>query len=153
MSAEPTFTGANTTTTLDPSWGLLALLHLAIVEDQPKALAPLWRALGRYGGPAWDALARRHSDGYRASDDVHQLVNLLHNREELSPLSGGWASRSAALHRWVLGDDDARAVELRTRLRLRGAWRLPCGHSVQELDAPGVCEGCTIAKLRGEGPA
>jgi aminoglycoside phosphotransferase (APT) family kinase protein len=154
VSAAPIFEGpVIEAAPLDRSWGVLALIHLAIVEDEADPLPLLWRTFRACRGPAWDALELLHPDGWRAMDALAELVALLHRRAELAPLAGAWTTRRAALARWVAGEADAKISDLRVRLRERGAWRLPCGHSIHELDAPGVCEGCTVENLRRRGAA
>lgn len=154
MSAAPTFTlpAALDGELLHPSWGVLALLHLAIVEDEGEAVPGLFTLLQRRGGAAWTAVAIRQPDGWRAADDLQELVASIQRRHKLEAMQGSWASRRAALIRWAVAPEAAAERELRGRLSLRGAWRMPCGHSVQELDAPGICEGCTIVKARERGP-
>lgn len=153
MSAAPTFTipAALDGELLHSSWGILALLHLSIIEDEGEAVPGLYTLLQRRGGPAWTAVAIRQPDGWRAADDLQELVSSIQRRHRLEAFQGGWASRRAALIRWAVAPEAAAERELRSRLSLRGAWRLPCGHSVQELDAPGVCDGCTIVKARERG--
>jgi len=154
VSAAPTFTlpAALEGELVDPSWGVLALLHLAIIEDEGEAVPSLYTLLQRRGGPAWAGLATRQPDGWRAADDLQELAASIQRRHKLEAFDGSWASRRAALIRWAVAPEVAAERELRARLSLRGAWRMPCGHSVQELDAPGVCDGCTIAKARESGP-
>jgi len=131
---------------------VLALLHLALVEDEDDAVAPLYNLLRSHGGPAWDALHKRHHDGWAPIHALAPLVGLVVRRSAALP-GAGWASRRAELARWALGEQEGRAAALRAELHTRGTWRLPCGHTLYELSAPGVCDGCTFANARRGWPA
>ena len=138
---------------LDRGWGLLALLQLCIIEDEAEALPPIWRALQKQGGPAWEWLETRHEDGWSPIAALGEVVADMHQRALIAPMGASWASRRASLVRWAMVSDAARMERLRRELHQRGVWRLPCGHTLLELDAPGVCEGCTWEARRRAGPA
>lgn len=137
---------------LDRSWGVLALLHLALVEEEDAAVGPLYAQLRGGGGPAWEALHDRRADGWAPIHALAPLVGLV-VRREAAPAGAGWATRRAELARWALGEPEASAAALRAELHTRGVWRLPCGHTLYELSAPGVCDGCTFAIHRRSWPA
>lgn len=136
---------------LDRSWGVLALLHLALVEGDDDAVGPLYGLLRSHAGPAWDALHERHPDGWAPIHALAPLIGMV-VRRSAAP-GAGWATRRAELARWALGEPEGRAAALRAELHTRGAWRLPCGHTLYELSAPGVCDGCTFANARRGWPA
>lgn len=137
---------------LDRSWGVLALLHLALIEEDDEAVGPLYGLLRSHAGPAWDALHKRHPDGWAPIHALAPLVGLV-VRRSAAPAGAGWATRRAELARWALGEQEGRAAALRGDLHTRGAWRLPCGHTLYELSAPGVCDGCTWEAKRRAGLA